>query len=161
MLPHSSLSTKAGTAESSADFSSIVRDSLLGEVTYKATCPFCRRVAVFESRRSLATKDLPPVLAINTSVFNQENSKFWLDAKRRRFLTPSIILHGQVDGVDDPEAAVYELRVGVLLALAEARLMKHVGTVPCCTSGHTTPAFSLGRYCERYASVGIEGFLWK
>lgn len=146
---------KTGTAEPSADFNSIIRDSLLSEVTYKATCPFCRRVAVFESRRSLATKDLPPVLAINTSVFNQENIKFWLDAKKRRFLTPSISLRGQVNGVDDPEAAVYELRVGVLLASAEAPLIKHVGIVPCCASGHATQTFSLGCYCERCASSGV------
>jgi hypothetical protein len=137
--------------QSSVDFNSIIQDSLLREVTYKATCPFCRRVAVFESRRSLATKDLPPVLAVNTSVFNQENIKFWLDAKKRRFLTPSISLHGQVDGVDDPEAAVYELRVRVLLTPAEAPLTKHVGTVPRCTGSHATPAFPLGRYCERYS----------
>jgi hypothetical protein len=149
---------KTGTTE---DFNSIIRDSLLSEVTYKATCPFCRRVAVFESRRSLATKDLPPVLAVNTSVFNQENIKFWLDAKKRRFLTPSISLHGQVDGVDDPEAAVYELRVGVLLTPAEAPLMKHVGTVPRCTSSHATPAFPLDRYCERYAGMGVEISLQK
>lgn len=147
---------KTGTTEPSADFNSIIRDSLLSEVTYKATCPFCRRVAVFESRRSLATRDLPPVLAVNTSVFNQENIKFWLDAKKRRFLTPSIRLHGQVDGIDDPEAVVYELRVGVLLALAEAPLMKHVGTVPRCTSSHAAPGFPLGRYRERYVSAGVE-----
>ena len=100
---------------------------MLREVTYKATCPFCRRVAVLESRRSFATKDLPPVLAVNTSVFNQENIKSWLDMKKRRFLTPSVSLHGQIDGVDDPEAAEYELRVRVQIALAEASLTKHVG----------------------------------
>jgi hypothetical protein len=112
---------KTGTAEPSGDFNSIVQDSLLREVTYKATCPFCRRVAVFESRRSLSTDDLPPVLAVNTSVFNQENIKFWLDAKRRRFLTPSVSLHGQIDGVDDSETAVYELRVRAL----SRRLNRH------------------------------------
>ena len=152
---------KTGTVEPSQNFNSIIRDSLLSEVTYKATCPFCRRVATFESRRSLATKDLPAVLAINTSVFNQENIKFWLDAKKRRLLTPSISLHGQVDGVDDPEAAVYELRVGVLLEPAEGPLMRHVGTVPCCTSSHATPTFPLGSYRKRYASAGVERFLEK
>ena len=70
---------------------------------------------MFESRRSLSTNDLPPVLAINTSVFNQENIKFWIDTKKRRFLTPSVVLHGQIDGVDDPKSVVYELRVRVPL----------------------------------------------
>lgn len=97
---------------------------MLREVTYKATCAFCRRVSVFESRRSLSTKDLPPVLAVNTSVFNQENIKFWLDAKKRRFLTQSISLHGQIDGVDDPETAVYELRVRVPSVTVETPLTK-------------------------------------
>lgn len=149
---------KAGAAEPSVDFNSIIRDSLFREVTYKATCPFCRRVAVFESRRSLATKDLPPVLAVNTSVFNQENIKFWLDMKKRRFLTPSISLRGQVDGVDDSETAAYELRVRVL-APSEAPLTENAGTVPRCTGGHAAPSFSLGRYRERYSRVGVDGFL--
>jgi len=106
---------KAGTAEPPVYFNSILQDSLLREVTYKATCPFCKRVAVFESHRSFATNDLPPVLAVNTSVFNQENIKFWLDAKKRRFLTPSVNLHGRIDGVDDSATAIYELRVRALV----------------------------------------------
>jgi len=150
---------KTGTTESSVDLNSVVQDSLLREVTYKATCAFCRRVAVFESRRSLATKDLPPVLAINTSVFNQENIKFWLDVKKRRFLTPSVSLHGQVDGVDDPEVAVYELRVRALLIPVATQLTKRAGTVSCCTGGHTTPAFALSRDRERCNSADAEGFV--
>lgn len=146
---------KIGVVEPPADFNSIVQDSLLREVTYKATCPFCRRVAVFESRRSFATKDLPPVLAVNTSVFNQENIKFWLDAKKRRFLTPSLRLHGQIDGVDDPEVAVYELRVRAVFAPAGAPLTRHAGIVSCCTSGHTAPALPLGRDRERYSSANM------
>lgn len=106
---------KTGTSEPPVDLNSIIQDSLLREVTYKATCATCRRVSMFESRRLLSTKDLPPVLAINTSVFNQENIKFWLDTKKKRFLTPTVCLHGQIDGVDDPESAIYELRVPVLL----------------------------------------------
>jgi len=149
---------KTGTAEPSADFNSIIQDSLFREVTYKATCPFCRRVAVFESRRSLATKDLPPVLAVNTSVFDQENIKFWLDVKKRRFLTPSISLRGQINGVDDSETATYELRVRVRTAAGET-LTKYAGTVSCCTGGHAAPPFPLGCYCERYSSVDIDVFV--
>jgi len=110
-----------GTSEPAVDFNSILQDSLLREVTYKATCAFCKRVSVFESRRSLSTQDLPPVLAINTSVFNQENIKFWLDTKKRKFLTPSVSLRGQIDGVDDTESAVYELRSIVVQVVTRHR----------------------------------------
>ena len=132
---------------------------MLREVTYKATCPFCKRVAVFESRRSFATKDLPPVLAVNTSVFNQENIKFWLDVKKRRFLTPSVSLHGRIDGVDDSETAIYELRVRALRAPAEVLLTKRAWAVSCCTGCHTTPAFPPSRDRERYDSVDVEGVI--
>jgi PAB-dependent poly(A)-specific ribonuclease subunit 2 len=120
------------------DLNTIIQDSLLREVTYKATCASCRRVSTFESRRSLSTKDLPPVLAVNTAVFDQENIKFWLDAKKRRFLTQSVRLHGQIDGVDDPEVAVYELRVSVLSATVKSTSMKRPGTVARCAGGHAT-----------------------
>jgi len=150
---------KSGTGEPPADFNSILQDSLLREVTYKATCPFCKRVAVFESRRSFTTKDLPPVLAVNTSVFNQENIKFWFDVKKRRFLTPSVSLHGRVDGVDDPAAAIYELRVRAIRAPAEVPLTKHVRTVSCCTGDHTTPTFPLSRYRERCSDMDVEGLV--
>lgn len=146
---------KTGTTEPPVDFNSILQESLLREVTYKATCPFCKRVAVFESRRSFATKDLPPVLAVNTSVFNQEDIKFWLDAKKRRFLTPSVSLHGRIDGVDDSEAVIYELRVRALRAPAEVPLTKRVWAVSCCTGCHTTSAFSLSCDRERYGSADV------
>ena len=129
---------------------------MLREVTYKATCPFCKRVAVFESRRSFATKDLPPVLAVNTSVFNQENIKFWLDVKKRRFLTPSVSLHGRIDGIDDSEAAIYELRVRDLWAPTEVLLTMRVWVVSCCTGRHTTPAFPLSCDRERYGNNDVE-----
>jgi len=130
---------------------------MLREVTYKATCPFCKRVAVFESHRSFATKDLPPVLAINTSVFNQENIKFWLDVKKRRFLTPNVNLHGRIDGVDDPEAAIYELRVRPVCAPAVLLLTKRAWAVSCRTGCHAAPAFPLSRDRERYGSADVEG----
>jgi len=110
---------------------------------------------VFESRRSFATKDLPPVLAVNTSVFNQENIKFWLDVKKRRFLTPSVSLHGRIDGVDDSEAAIYELRVRALLAPAEVLLTQRARAVSCCTGCHTTPPFPLSCGRERYGSADV------
>ena len=147
---------KTGTVEPAADFNSIIQDSLFREVTYKATCPFCRRVVVFESRRSLATKDLPPVLAVNTSVFDQENIKFWLDVKRRRFLTPTVSLRGQIDGVDDSEVAVYELRVRVFVCVTGALLRRHVGAVDCRTNRHATSAFPSGRHRERCVSGAVE-----
>jgi hypothetical protein len=150
---------KTGTSEPPVDFNSIIQDSLLREVTYKATCAFCKRVAVFESRRSLSTKDLPPVLAVNTSVFDQENIKVWLDTKKRRFLTQSVSLHGQIDGADDPETAVYELRVRAPFALGKAPLTKSAGPVTRRPGGHAAPPFSLGRYCQRCSGMSVQGFM--
>ncbi|KZP32520.1 PAB-dependent poly-A-specific ribonuclease subunit PAN2 [Athelia psychrophila] len=92
-----------------SDFSGILRESLLRQMSHKATCQTCKQFSTFASRRSLATKDLPLVLAVNASAYNEENLSFWLDDKGT-FLKPTIEIQGQVEGVDDPEIAVYKLR---------------------------------------------------
>lgn len=93
------------------DFVSILRSSLLRQLTHKATCQSCKHFSTFVSRRSIPTKDLPHVLAVNAGVHTEESMRFWLDKRNETFLKPRIELHGQVAGVDDPEAAIYELRV--------------------------------------------------
>ncbi|KAJ7184324.1 ubiquitin carboxyl-terminal hydrolase-domain-containing protein [Mycena filopes] len=92
------------------DFTAILRNALLRQMSHKATCQTCKHFANFSSRRSIASRDLPPILAINASVYGPESLSYWLDNRSRRFLKPQIILHGQVEGVDDPEGAVYSLR---------------------------------------------------
>ncbi|KAJ7349108.1 ubiquitin carboxyl-terminal hydrolase-domain-containing protein [Mycena albidolilacea] len=92
------------------DFTAILRNALLRHMSHKATCQTCKHFSNFSSRRSIASRDLPPFLAINASVYSAESLGYWLDNKNQRFLKPQIALHGQVEGVDDPESAVYSLR---------------------------------------------------
>lgn len=95
------------------DFEGILHHSLLRQMTHKATCQTCKQFANFSSRRSLPSRDLPPILAVNACVYNEENLAFWLDARAQTFMKPRIQLHGQIDGIDDPEASNYELRVSI------------------------------------------------
>ncbi|KAJ6546999.1 ubiquitin carboxyl-terminal hydrolase-domain-containing protein [Mycena capillaripes] len=92
------------------EFTSILRNAILRQMSHKATCQTCKHFSNFTSRRSIASRDLPPILAINASVYSPESLNYWLDNKNQRFLKPQIQLHGQVEGVDDPELAVYSLR---------------------------------------------------
>ena len=84
-------------------------------MTYKATCQTCKQFATFSSRRSIPSSELPPVLAVNASVYNEDNLKIWLDSRQSRFLSPTVEVSGDVEGVDGVE---YELRVGFNLPLA-------------------------------------------
>lgn len=95
------------------DFASIVRNSILRYSTHKATCPSCnRQFATFDSRRSIATEDFPPTLALNAAVFTEDTLKFWKDGRNQQtFLKSTIELRGQVNGIDDEETVLYELRV--------------------------------------------------
>jgi hypothetical protein len=53
------------------------------------------------------------VLAVNASVYNEDNLKLWLDNRQSRFLSPSVEVRGEVDGVDEAVGVVYELRVSL------------------------------------------------
>ncbi|KAI6151085.1 ubiquitin carboxyl-terminal hydrolase-domain-containing protein [Pisolithus tinctorius] len=92
------------------DFANIIRSSIIREMSHKATCQTCKQFATFISRRSISTADLPPILAINTSIYNEESMKFWFDTRHGSFLQSQIELQGEIDGVEDPEIATYELR---------------------------------------------------
>lgn len=43
--------------------------------------------------------------------------KFWLDTRQGTFLQPQIELQGEIEGADDPEIAIYELRVSPVLPI--------------------------------------------
>ena len=102
------------------DFASVVRNSLLRQTTHKATCQTCKQFATFESRRSIRTRDLPPLLAINAAVHSEETHKFWRDQRKQQtFLKPRIEMRGQIEGMDDPETVVYELRAMVAQVVAK------------------------------------------
>lgn len=94
-----------------ATFSDILRVSLIRQMTHKATCQTCKQFSTFSSRRSIPSADLPPILAVNASVYNDENLRYWLDTRTGRFLAPTVEVRGEVEGVDDAESVIYELRV--------------------------------------------------
>ncbi|KAF5379932.1 hypothetical protein D9757_007171 [Collybiopsis confluens] len=109
-----------------SDFPTILRNSLLRKMTHKATCPTCgRNFSNFSSRRQIPTRDLPHTLAVNACVNTEDNFKYWLNRSRDRvrkdgsqghqtFLRPQIELSGEVDDIDDPEVAVYQLRAVIV-----------------------------------------------
>ena len=85
---------------STLDFASLVRGALLRELTHKATCQSCKRFSTFTSHRTIHSRELPPLLAVNTAVHDEETLRPWLDVRRQRFLTPQVELRGDLDGVD-------------------------------------------------------------
>ncbi|KZT11602.1 cysteine proteinase [Laetiporus sulphureus 93-53] len=104
---------KPGDVTPEVDFASMLRHSLLRPTTHKATCQTCKQFSTFESRRSIRTRDLPPILAVNAAVFTEDTFKFWRDQRNQTFLKPTIEVRGQVEGIDEPEAVIYELRAMV------------------------------------------------
>ncbi|KAI0781364.1 ubiquitin carboxyl-terminal hydrolase-domain-containing protein [Trametes elegans] len=101
------------------DFASVLRNSLLRQTTHKATCQTCKQFATFESRRSLRSRALPPVLAVNAAVHGEETARFWRDQRRQTFLRPRVELRGKIEGMDDPETVVYELRAMVVQVVSK------------------------------------------
>lgn len=104
-----------------SDFTSVVRSSLFRYSTHKATCTNCnKQFSIFDSRRSIASKDFPPILCLNAAVFTEDSLRYWKDGRQRgpqgqsqiqHFVKPAMELRGQVNGVDDPEPVLYQLRV--------------------------------------------------
>ncbi|KAK0458455.1 ubiquitin carboxyl-terminal hydrolase-domain-containing protein [Desarmillaria tabescens] len=101
------------------DFTNILRDSLLRQMTHKATCQTCKQFSTFSSRRSIASADLPAILAVNACVNSEDNLKTWMDRRNQTFLPSRVELQGQVEGVDDPEKIVYELRAIIVQVITE------------------------------------------
>ncbi|EJD06087.1 uncharacterized protein FOMMEDRAFT_78690 [Fomitiporia mediterranea MF3/22] len=116
-----------------ADFASIIRESLLRSNVYKATCPLCKQFSSNESRKSVPSKDLPPVLALNTSIYEAGNSshRLWFDSRLRQsnFLQPFVEIRGQVDGVDEAEVVQYELRSMIVEVVPEGKKYGHLVSV--------------------------------
>ncbi|EFI28391.1 PAB-dependent poly(A)-specific ribonuclease subunit PAN2 [Coprinopsis cinerea okayama7 len=92
------------------DFAAILRSSLLRSMTHKATCQSCKHFATFTSQRSIPSSDLPPILALNAAVYNDENIEYWLDSKAGPFLKPQVQVSGQLGDMDDPQVVTYEIR---------------------------------------------------
>ncbi|KAF9567565.1 hypothetical protein CPC08DRAFT_703099 [Agrocybe pediades] len=96
------------------DFSDIVRSTLFRQITNKTVCYSCKQSAFHFSRRSVSSRQLPHILAINASVYSDEHFAYWQDGRNSTFLQPHITLRGQVNGVDDPEEVEYVLRALVV-----------------------------------------------
>ncbi|KAI0811211.1 PAB-dependent poly-A-specific ribonuclease subunit PAN2 [Irpex lacteus] len=114
-----------------ADFASILRNSLLRHSSHKATCPSCnKQFSTFDSRRSIATKDIPPILAVNAVAFTEETLKFWRDGRNQQtFLSPTVELRGQINGQDDEETALYELRGLIVQVVTKEKRSHLVGII--------------------------------
>lgn len=159
ILPSAAIQIPANDPAHNSDFTSIVRTSLLRHSTHKALCTGCgKQFTSFETRRSIATKDLPPLLALNAAVFSEESLRYWRDGRQRHpqgqaqtqhFVQTSMELRGQINGVDDSETATYILRVsncklafcrgiGLYRLLGHGRTYRHKGrSVPfgSCNQG--------------------------
>ncbi|KAH7889997.1 PAB-dependent poly-A-specific ribonuclease subunit PAN2 [Phlebopus sp. FC_14] len=120
-LLHSYAQSLPNEPPPTTDFTSILRASLIRQMTHKATCQTCKQFSTFSSRRSIPTADLPPILAVNASVYNEENLRYWLDTRHQTFLQSRIEMRGQVKGVDDPESVVYDLRAIVCQIVTKAK----------------------------------------
>jgi hypothetical protein len=83
-------------------------------MSHKATCQNCKVVRTFDSNRFIATSDLPPVLAVNANVYNDETLDHWLDTRKQIFLTPTVELYGQLYEGKEPTSVTYYLRVRTL-----------------------------------------------
>jgi hypothetical protein len=129
------------------DFTAILRNALLRHMSHKATCQTCKHFSNFSSRRSIASRDLPPILAVNASVYTPESLSYWLDNRGQTFLKSQIELHGQVEGIDDPESAVYALRVCISPVLRSPSLI--FVPVSCCTNCDEGEELTFGCHCHR------------
>lgn len=100
-----------------SDFASILRNSILRQVSYKSSCTICKQICQFSSKRLVSTEELPLVLSVNACVYGEDNLGFWQDTRNQTFLQPIIKLRGQKDDGSDDEEAEYELRAIVVQVL--------------------------------------------
>jgi hypothetical protein len=82
-------------------------------MNHKATCQNCKGVRSFDSSRFVATSDLPPILAVNANVYNEETLDHWLDSRKQIFLVPTVELYGQLYEGEEPTSVTYNLRVRI------------------------------------------------
>lgn len=82
-------------------------------MNHKATCQNCRGVRTFDSNRFVATSDLPPILAVNANVYNEETLEHWLDSRKQVFLAPTVELYGQPYEGEELTSVTYNLRVRI------------------------------------------------
>ena len=102
-------------AGTESDLASVLQASILRKMSHKATCPNCKLVRTFDSCRLVATPDLPPILAVNANVYNEEIFEYWQDTRKQRFLMPSVELYVQGGESEEPSFVTYNLRVSTFI----------------------------------------------
>ena len=102
-------------AGTESDLASVLQASILRKMSHKATCPNCKLVRTFDSCRLVATPNLPPILAVNANVYNEEIFEYWQDTRKQRFLMPSVELYVQGGESEEPSLVTYNLRVSTFI----------------------------------------------
>ncbi|KAG7086554.1 hypothetical protein E1B28_002503 [Marasmius oreades] len=120
---------KARANDSPTDFPTILRQSLLRKMTHKATCQTCKHLATFSSRRTLPTKGLPLIMAINACVNTEDDMSHWIDHRGQTLLKPFVEVNGHLEEGDDPQVATYELRALVLQIVSSDQHPHLVGII--------------------------------
>lgn len=93
------------------NFAELLKYSLFRPDTYKASCPHCRHFSTFTSTRTISSSQLPPILAVNSAIYNEDILSYWRETRNPPFMQPQISLRGQANGVDDREQILYNVRV--------------------------------------------------
>ncbi|KAH8925754.1 hypothetical protein BT69DRAFT_1239751 [Atractiella rhizophila] len=111
------------------DFPSILQRSINRESVGNTTCVNCRRQSHQQSKRTVSSSLLPPVLSINSGVQAPEQLEVWLDSPSKgRFLQPRIEFYRLGESIAVRNAAqtasntVYELRASIILYLGDLLL---------------------------------------
>lgn len=136
-LPNTLSYNRQSADQSPSTFSELLKYSLFRPDTHKATCQHCKQFSTFTSTRSIASRRLPPILAVNASIYNNESLNIWREMRGSHFMTPQFPLRGQVNGMDDSEEILYQVRVCyiiydiyIFLTMTQALILKVVGKGP-------------------------------
>ncbi|EMD34423.1 hypothetical protein CERSUDRAFT_117294 [Gelatoporia subvermispora B] len=96
-------------------FANLLRRSLSRVSQHKGACPDCGKHGILQTRREVATRHLPAILAVNAAVYSEESLSHWKDRPRgERFISP--VIHLTADVLDKPDEmpVMYELRAMVV-----------------------------------------------
>ncbi|KAF9053213.1 ubiquitin carboxyl-terminal hydrolase-domain-containing protein [Panaeolus papilionaceus] len=92
------------------NFETILQNSLSQRVTHKALCHSCREITNLTSQRTIPSRALPPVLAINACVYNGDTAQIWQGNRGIRTIPTRAHLYGGAgDGIND-DGVEYEVR---------------------------------------------------
>ncbi|KAI0303542.1 PAB-dependent poly-A-specific ribonuclease subunit PAN2 [Multifurca ochricompacta] len=127
---------RKGPVNCETDLVSVLQASLLRQMSHKATCLNCKVVRTFDSNRFVATSDLPPILAVNANVYNEESLEHWLDNRRQRFLAATIELHGQLSEEEEQVSVTYNLRAIIVQVLSKEKSSHLVAIVKVPETEH-------------------------